>query len=342
MRKQQRTVVITGGLGNLGTKLCRHLLSLNDNDDDVNDNDNHHGEGNAPTKTNFSYKVILVEHPSFIAALNQTDADATSTSSNIITTQLLQNVNVTLLSCNLGNPTASQQQELTKALTGADVVVHFSAVNPYPNATWDDCSQSLDHIYYIFSLAVQCSVRRVIFASSNHVMGGYKDDHKVGPASLYPYTEPRVGTIPSNTNDIGTSGDGKAYAAAKLAGERYARTLGNLYGNVTTFVVLRVGWCQPGENIPATLSAAGSPPEYLLQEKKKIYDDNDHESDDNGCCRKQGGAARGMWNNLRLIAIATILLLLMMLRQPTRMNYGINKCGYPIVTFLHTLLQQWM
>ena len=173
------------------------------------------------------------EHPSFIAALNQTHADATTTttaSSNIITTQLLQNVNVTLLSCNLGNPTASQQQQLTRALTGADVVVHFSAVNPYPNATWDDCSQSLDHIYYIFTLAVQCSVRRVIFASSNHVMGGYKDDNDQmmygRPASLYPYTEPRVGTMPSNTNDIGTSGDGKAYAAAKLAGERYARTLG--------------------------------------------------------------------------------------------------------------------
>jgi hypothetical protein len=100
--------------------------------------------------------------------------------------------------------------------------------------------------------------------------------------------------MPWNTNDIVTSGDGKAYAAAKLAGERYARTLGNLYGNVTTFVVLRVGWCQPGENIPATLTAAGSPPEYLLQEKKKIYDDdNDHESDeDYGCCRKQGGAAK--------------------------------------------------
>ena len=300
MRKQQRTVVITGGLGNLGSKLCRHLLSLNDDDDDVNDNDNHHGEGNAPTKTNFSYKVILVEHPSFIAALNQTHADATTTtttSSNIITTQLLQNVNVTLLSCNLGNPTASQQQQLTRALTGADVVVHFSAVNPYPNATWDDCSQSLDHIYYIFTLAVQCSVRRVIFASSNHVMGGYKDDNDQKlygrPASLFPYTEPRVGTMPSNTNDIVTSGDGKAYAAAKLAGERYARTLGNLYGTVTTFVVLRVGWCQPGENIPATLSAAGSPPEYLLQEKKMDdKDDNDHESDVDNGCRKQGGDAR--------------------------------------------------
>jgi hypothetical protein len=29
--------------------------------------------------------------------------------------------------------------------------------------------------------------------------------------------------------------------------------------------VLRIGWCQPGENLPSTLSAAGSPPEFLLE-----------------------------------------------------------------------------
>ena len=107
-------------------------------------------------------------------------------------------------------------------------------------------------------------------------MGGYKyDDRKyVRRGSLYPYAEPRVGTMPRNADDIATSGDGKAYGVAKLAGERYARTLGNLYGNVTTFVVLRVGWCQPGENIPATLTAAGSPPEYLLEEEKNMDDDD--------------------------------------------------------------------
>lgn len=302
MSKQQRTVVITGGLGNLGTKLCRHLLSLNDYD--ANDDDNRSGEGNAPTKTNFSYKVILVEHPSFIAAAAASQTTATTANS---TTQLLQEANVTLLSCNLGNPTPSQQFQLTKALTHADVMVHFSAVNPYPNASWDDCSQSLDHIYYIFTLAVQCAVRRVIFASSNHVMGGYKDDDDNSslysrPASLYPYTEPRVGTMPWNAKDIVTSGDGKAYAAVKLAGERYARTLGNLYGNVTTFVIFRVGWCQPGDNIPATLTAAGSPPEYLPQEKKMDDDDDDDgmkqggvEEDDNAAANKDELWYKQMW-----------------------------------------------
>ena len=61
------------------------------------------------------------------------------------------------------------------------------------------------------------------------------------------------------------SGDAKAYAAAKLAGERLAMTLGSIYGDTTSFVVLRIGWCQPGENRPDTLCAAGSPPEFLLE-----------------------------------------------------------------------------
>ena len=108
------------------------------------------------------------------------------------------------------------------------------------------------------------SVRRVILASSNHVMGGYKDDQTYGPSSIYPYSDPRVGTIPLNPQQIESSGDAVAYAAAKLAGERCAMTLGELYGDTTTFVVLRIGWCQPGENHPSTLSAAGSPPEFLV------------------------------------------------------------------------------
>lgn len=108
-------------------------------------------------------------------------------------------------------------------------------------------------------------VRRVVFASSNHVMGGYKDDTTFGPSSVKPNSDPRVGTIPLDPKTLAVSGDAMGYAAAKLAGERLAMTLANMYGDTTSFVVLRIGWCQPGENLPSTLSAAGSPPEFLLE-----------------------------------------------------------------------------
>ena len=95
-------------------------------------------------------------------------------------------------------------------------------------------------------------------------MGGYKDDEAFGPGSVCPHSDPRVGTVPLDPQTEKVSGDAKAYAAAKLAQERCAMQLARLYGRTTTFVVLRIGWCQPGENHPSTLSAAGSPPEFLL------------------------------------------------------------------------------
>jgi hypothetical protein len=110
-------------------------------------------------------------------------------------------------------------------------------------------------------------------------MGGYKDDPTYGPSSIFPNSDPRVGTMPLNTKLLETSGDGKAYAAAKLAGERLAMALGNLYADTTTFVVLRIGWCQPGENLPSTLSAAGSPPEFLLDANDTEKDDGNKEED---------------------------------------------------------------
>eukprot|EP00573_Skeletonema_grethae_P002466 CAMPEP_0201691724 /NCGR_PEP_ID=MMETSP0578-20130828/4816_1 /ASSEMBLY_ACC=CAM_ASM_000663 /TAXON_ID=267565 /ORGANISM="Skeletonema grethea, Strain CCMP 1804" /LENGTH=331 /DNA_ID=CAMNT_0048176981 /DNA_START=24 /DNA_END=1019 /DNA_ORIENTATION=- len=220
----RRTIVITGGLGNLGSKLCRHLLS---NDD-------------TPPK------VILLEHPAFIDASKPPP-----------------HPDAAIVPCDLGSPNLN---ELEAILSGdVDTVIHFSAVNPYPNATWGESAQSMDHTFNIFQMAVKCHVRRVILASSNHVMGGYKDDTSFGPSSVHPNSPPNVGTVPLDPNTLKISGDAKAYAAAKLAGERMAMTLGSIYGDTTSFVVLRIGWCQPGENLPDTLCAAGSPPEFLLE-----------------------------------------------------------------------------
>lgn len=101
-------------------------------------------------------------------------------------------------------------------------------------------------------------------------MGGYKDNNTSpynAPSSIHPSTPPSLGTMPLDPNTLAISGDAKAYAAAKLAGERLAMALGSMYCSTaqpTSFVVLRIGWCQPGDNLPETLSAAGSPPEFLL------------------------------------------------------------------------------
>jgi len=147
----------------------------------------------------------------------------------------------------------------------------------------------MDHAFYIFQLAVLCKVRRVILASSNHVMGGYKDLSTHGPSSIHPTSPPRVGTIPLNPAQIASSGDAIAYGTAKLAAERLAMTLGELYGDVTSFVVLRIGWCQPGENLPSTLSAAGSPPEFLADGGEVVVEEASEDD------KKDELWYKGMW-----------------------------------------------
>lgn len=215
-------IVITGGTGNLGTKLSHHLLR------------------HDPPK----YHVHLIEHPRYFRK-DVVHPSATVTLGDVADAE-----------------SGLSDGGWASALDGADAVVHFSAVNPYPNADWSESAQSMDHTFNVFHAAVSRGVRRVILATSNHVMGQYKEVENLGAGELRPDMEPKIGTALRDPAALEASGDAVAYAAAKLAGERLAASLAAFHAPATTFVCLRIGWCQPGENSPATLSAAGSPPEF--------------------------------------------------------------------------------
>ena len=115
-----------------------------------------------------------------------------------------------------------------------------------------------------WTTASQFGVRRVVFASSNHVMGQYKEKRTHG--KVRPTDPPACGTPLRNKADLAASGDAIAYSVAKLAGEQLTRAMAacsaSSGSSKTTFYTLRIGWCQPGENSPKTLSAAGVPPEF--------------------------------------------------------------------------------
>ena len=240
---RKRRVVITGGCGNLGTKLATRLCETG------------------------RWEVVLLEHPDYVIQ------------SRVPSGAIVVPGDLT-----------DGSGSWTSALSGADAVVHFSAVNPhaqpvtsgrrrpgpaarpsrlpsssrrYPNASWEDSAGSMAHTFNLFVAAQRRGVRRVVFASSNHVMGGYKDQPDLGDVT--PSSPPRCGTLLANAADRIKSGDAVAYAAAKLAGEQLARALMSVAGGSggrTTFAVLRIGWCQPGANLPATLNPAGCPPEF--------------------------------------------------------------------------------
>jgi nucleoside-diphosphate-sugar epimerase len=115
----------------------------------------------------------------------------------------------------------------------ADVVVHLAA-NPDEFASWEELERpNLDGLANVFNAALRAGIGRIVFASSNHVMGGYRG-HGDEPISV----------------DLPPRPDGP-YGGAKLAGERLGISMAKFFG--LSFVALRLGWIQPGANLPATL-----------------------------------------------------------------------------------------
>ncbi|MGP0064014.1 MAG: NAD-dependent epimerase/dehydratase family protein [Isosphaeraceae bacterium] len=116
---------------------------------------------------------------------------------------------------------------------GVDTVVHLAA-NPDDRAPWDELvGPNLDALANVFHAAALAGVERLIFASSNHVMGGYKD---LDDAPI--------------TVDLDPLPDGP-YGVTKLVGERLGRSLARAFD--MTFIGLRLGWVQPGKNRAETL-----------------------------------------------------------------------------------------
>jgi nucleoside-diphosphate-sugar epimerase len=116
---------------------------------------------------------------------------------------------------------------------GVDTVIHLAAT-PNEHSTWEELVQpNIDAVANVFHAAALAGVERIIFASSNHAMGGYRE---LGDIAITADLPPRPGN---------------AYGAAKLMAERLGKSLSGIFD--LTFVALRLGWVQSGENRPETL-----------------------------------------------------------------------------------------
>jgi uronate dehydrogenase len=129
----------------------------------------------------------------------------------------------------------------TSLFQGCQAVVHLAA-DPTASQEWPALiTPNIDATLHVFHAAAMASVPRVIFASSNHVMGGYKDDPE--PALLTAGLEPRPG---SNYLVQGQLRNSRAYGATKLFGERAGKCFADWYGR--TFIAVRFGWVRPNGN----------------------------------------------------------------------------------------------
>jgi nucleoside-diphosphate-sugar epimerase len=220
-----RRVAVTGILGNLGWKLTRHLAALG-----------------------YPSVVGLEARPPAPGQLEAMRGHAQD--------QPDGPTQIEVVECDLLD---WHDARWRRVLEQVDAVVHFAAQNPYPEATWDESNASFDMTLNLAHAAADAGVDRLVFATSNHVMGRYKDpplSDAVDPGQLHTDLETGVGTL-WHTGEQAM--DSTVYAVAKNAGERLCRALGARAQGQTTFACIRIGWCQPGDNSPKTLSAAGTP-----------------------------------------------------------------------------------
>jgi nucleoside-diphosphate-sugar epimerase len=79
-------------------------------------------------------------------------------------------------------------EAMTEALAGMEAVVHLAA-SAAVDTSWDDIlSNNLIGTYAVYEAARRCGVEAIVFASSNHTIGGYELD---GAPAIYDLDDPR-------------------------------------------------------------------------------------------------------------------------------------------------------
>jgi uronate dehydrogenase len=127
------------------------------------------------------------------------------------------------------------------AFRGADVVFHLAA-DPTAQQSWAGViAPNIDAVLHVFHAAVRHGVRRLVYASSNHVLGGYKD--RPEPFLLTTDLPPLPG---ARYVVEGEARDSTPYASAKLFGERLGKCLAESHG--LEVLAVRLGWVRPGDN----------------------------------------------------------------------------------------------
>jgi nucleoside-diphosphate-sugar epimerase len=154
----------------------------------------------------------------------------------------------------VGMDLGTWDEGLIDILSGVDVLVHLAA-DPSDAKPWEELiSSNLDALSNVFAAAVITRVSRVVFASSNHVMGGYSGRSDAGR-----WLSTKLDHLPGTLYDWPGFGvcDSTPYGAMKLCGERLTRAYAQCANAVG--IAVRLGWINKiRENRPEDLPANAS------------------------------------------------------------------------------------
>jgi NAD+ dependent glucose-6-phosphate dehydrogenase len=116
----------------------------------------------------------------------------------------------------------SDYAALAPALAGVDAVVHMAA-DPSPRATWESVrDKNIAGTYNVYEAARAAGCRKVVFASTNHVMGMYDRDRQW----------PIYADQPVRPDSL--------YGVSKAFGETLGRYYADQHG--LSVICLRIGW----------------------------------------------------------------------------------------------------
>ncbi len=114
---------------------------------------------------------------------------------------------------------------IASAFEGVDAVVHLAA-DPRTFAPWESVLHAnIIGTYNVFEAARQAGVRKIVFASTNHVMGMYDRDQQW---PVYSHQPVRPDSL---------------YGVSKAFGEALGRYYADRYG--ISVICLRIGWFLP-------------------------------------------------------------------------------------------------
>ncbi len=133
----------------------------------------------------------------------------------------------------------SDADSILPAFKDQDVIVHLAA-DPRAYSEWDsNLANNFIGTYNVFEAARQCGVRKVIFASSNHVCGGYYLDEPWKHIRDGNFGALTKGEYPLIDESHRVRPDGY-YGTAKAFGE----ALGSYYADYHNIhsIHLRIGW----------------------------------------------------------------------------------------------------
>ena len=119
----------------------------------------------------------------------------------------------------------SKYDEVAPLMEGIDAVVHMAG-DPSTRATWENVrARNIDGVYNVYEAARAAGVRRVVFASTNHVMGMYDRDRQW----------PIYAGQPVRPDSL--------YGVSKAFGENLGRYYYDQHG--LSVICLRIGWFLP-------------------------------------------------------------------------------------------------